>query len=87
MTDIDENALRVEQAPVALDATELLVLPRLVKVLKEEVSSAVVVRLAHKRIKECLAPNNRHVSVPPQVMTRHDPTTTIINTRLNAPAD
>lgn len=47
-----DDVLGVEKAPVALDAAELRVLPHLVKVLEEEVSRAVVVRLADERVKE-----------------------------------
>ena len=45
MTD---DALGIEEAPMALDAAELRVLPRLVEVLEEEVTSAVVVCLTER---------------------------------------
>ena len=48
------NLLRVEQTPVTLNATELLVLPGLVEVLEEEVAGAVVVSLADEGVQERL---------------------------------
>lgn len=57
------DALGVEEAPVTLNAAELRILPRLVEVLEEEVTSAVVVCLTDESVKEYLSqtqPSHQH---------------------------
>lgn len=49
-----EHVLRSEQSPPALNATKLRILPRLIEILKEEVSGAVRVGLADEVIEEDL---------------------------------
>ena len=44
----------IKQPPPSLNTSKLRILPRLIKVLKEEISRPVRVRLTNKRIQECL---------------------------------
>ena len=53
------NILSVEQTPPPLNTTKLRILPRLIEILKVEVSSPVRVRLTHKRVQERLQVVNR----------------------------
>ena len=60
-----------EEPPEALDTTELLRLPGLIEVLKEEVFGAVRVRLADKSIHESLNSGENHQRLYPGNNTTH----------------